>query len=177
MLTSLFKLLIGFGVNGFLFISKDAEARIFICRRMPAYSRRIFCNFKMRLDQSIKHRSWSQVHHKQSLQPVPTRRMKVNTALPIKAPKTKSTHPITQASIAVSPVRIRITIIFHLSDYAFDNVVLFKPSALGIFVVMVLKILTRTRNIVMRSVILPGTTSGGMRKLIQETITNMPEGR
>ena len=50
-------------------------------------------------------------------------------------------------------------------------------SAFGMFVVMVLKMLTSTRNTVMRSAILPGTMSGGMRKLNQETMTNMPEGR
>ena len=52
-----------------------------------------------------------------------------------------------------------------------------KPSALGIFVVMVLKMLTRTRNMVIRSVIRPGTTSGGIRNEIQDTMTNIPEGR
>ena len=38
LLTSLFKLLIGLGENGFLFFIKDAEARIFICSKIPAYS-------------------------------------------------------------------------------------------------------------------------------------------
>ena len=52
-----------------------------------------------------------------------------------------------------------------------------NPSALGMLVVMVLKMLTRTRNTVMSSVIRPGTMSGGMRKLIQDTTTNRPEGR
>ena len=73
--------------------------------------------------------------------------------MPIKAPNTKRTQTMTKASIAVN------------------------PSALGMLVVMVLKMLTRTRNTVMSSVIRPGTMSGGMRKLIQETMTNMPEGR
>ena len=49
---------------------------------------------------------------------------------PIKAPNTNSTQPMTQASMAVS------------------------PSALGMLVVMVLKMFTRTRKTVMRSVIL-----------------------
>ena len=49
---------------------------------------------------------------------------------PMRAPNTKRTQPMTQASIAV------------------------RPSALGIFVVIVLKMLTRTRKIVIRSVIL-----------------------
>ena len=51
-------------------------------------------------------------------------------SLPIRAPNTKRTQPITQASIAVS------------------------PSALGMLVVIVLKMFTRTRKIVIRSVIL-----------------------
>ena len=52
-----------------------------------------------------------------------------------------------------------------------------NPSAFGILVVIVLKILTSTRNTVTSSVILPGTISGGTRKLIHDTITNIPEGR
>ena len=50
-----------------------------------------------------------------------------------------------------------------------------RPSALGVLVVTVLKMLTRTRKRVMRSAILPGMTSGGTTKLIQETTTNRPE--
>ena len=42
---------------------------------------------------------------------------------------------------------------------------------------MVLKILTRTKKTVISRVILPGTMSGGMRKEIQDTMTNIPEGR
>ena len=49
---------------------------------------------------------------------------------PIKAPNTKRTQTMTQDSIAV------------------------RPSALGMFVVIVLKILTRTRNTVINRVIL-----------------------
>ena len=41
--------------------------------------------------------------------------------------------------------------------------------------VTVLKILTRTRKIVTSKAILPGMTSGGTTKLIQETTTNRPE--
>ena len=52
-----------------------------------------------------------------------------------------------------------------------------RPSALGILVVMVLKMLTSTRKTVTKSVMRPGTISGGTKKLIQETITNIPEGR
>ena len=73
--------------------------------------------------------------------------------LPTRAPNTKRTQTMTQASIAVS------------------------PSAFGMLVVMVLNMLTRTRKTVIRSVILPGTMSGGMRKEIQLTMTNIPEGR
>ena len=49
------------------------------------------------------------------------------------------------------------------------------PSALGVFVVTVLKMLTRTRKRVTRRAILPGITSIGMRKEIQDTMTNRPE--
>ena len=52
-----------------------------------------------------------------------------------------------------------------------------NPSAFGEFELMLLKMLTRTRKSVMRSAILPGTMSGGIRKEIQETTTNSPEGR
>ena len=41
--------------------------------------------------------------------------------------------------------------------------------------VMLLKILTRTRKRVMRRAILPGIMSGGTTKLIHETTTNNPE--
>ena len=51
------------------------------------------------------------------------------------------------------------------------------PSVLGVMAVTLLKMLIRTRNRVTRSAILPGTTSGGMRKLTQEVITNRVEGR
>ena len=47
-------------------------------------------------------------------------------------------------------------------------------SAFGMFVVMVLKMLTSTRNTVMRSAILPGITSIGIRNEIQDTITKRP---
>ena len=69
-----------------------------------------------------------------------------------------------------------------------------SPSAFGELVVTLLKMLTSTRNKVIRRVILPnkengltllfksdanlpGTMSGGMRKEIQETTTKSPEGR
>lgn len=99
---------------------------------------------------------------------------------------------MTHASIAVKPVKIR-----RIKNIKFFSVMKIykenhgsmaknffnifkgsnKPSALGIFVVMVLKMLTRTRNMVIRSVIRPGTTSGGIRNEIQDTMTNIPEGR
>ena len=49
-----------------------------------------------------------------------------------------------------------------------------RPSALGVLVVTLLKMLTSTRNKVTRRAILPGITSIGMRKDIQDTITNRP---
>ena len=52
-----------------------------------------------------------------------------------------------------------------------------SPSALGVLVVMLLKMLTSTRKSVMRSAIRPGMTSGGTTKLIQDTTTNRPEGQ
>ena len=48
------------------------------------------------------------------------------------------------------------------------------PSAFGVFVVTVLKMLTNTRKRVIKSAILPGITSGGTTKLIQDTTTNNP---
>ena len=59
-------------------------------------------------------------------------------------------------------------------NYAIRIVV---PSALGILVVIVLKILTKTRKTVTKRVIRPGTISAGTRKLIHDTITNIPDGR
>ena len=67
-----------------------------------------------------------------------------------KAPNTKRIQANIQASIAVS------------------------PSALGVLVVTLLKMLTSTRNSVTRSAILPGITSMGMRNEIHDTITNRP---
>ena len=67
-----------------------------------------------------------------------------------KAPNTKRIQANIQASIAVS------------------------PSALGVLVVTLLKMLTSTRNSVTRSAILPGITSIGMRNEIHETITKRP---
>ena len=74
----------------------------------------------------------------------------MNKTYSIKAPNTKRIQANIQASMAV------------------------RPSALGVLVVTVLKMLTSTRNRVTRSPILPGITSMGMRNEIQETITNKP---
>ena len=49
-----------------------------------------------------------------------------------------------------------------------------SPSALGVLVVTVLKMLTSTRNRVTRRPILPGMTSIGIKNEIQDTITNKP---
>ena len=68
----------------------------------------------------------------------------------ISAPKTKRMHANIHASMAV------------------------RPSALGVLVVTLLKMLTNTRNKVTRRPILPGITSMGMRNDIQDTITNKP---
>ena len=51
------------------------------------------------------------------------------------------------------------------------------PSTLGETLVMVLKMLVSTRKRVTRRAIRPGTTSGGMRKLTQDTTTNSPDGK
>ena len=51
------------------------------------------------------------------------------------------------------------------------------PSTFGETFVIVLKMLVRTRKSVTSKAILPGTTSGGMTKLTQDTATNKPLGR
>ena len=51
------------------------------------------------------------------------------------------------------------------------------PSVLGDTFVTLLKMLMRTRKRVTNRAIRPGTTSGGMRKLTQEVITNKVEGK
>ena len=50
-----------------------------------------------------------------------------------------------------------------------------RPSALGVLVVTLLKMLTSTRKRVTNRAILPGITSIGIRKDIHETITNSPK--
>ena len=74
----------------------------------------------------------------------------MNKTYSIKAPNTKRIQANIQASMAV------------------------RPSALGVLVVTVLKMLTSTRNRVTRRAIRPGMTSMGMRNEIQETITKRP---
>ena len=54
-------------------------------------------------------------------------------------------------------------------------VMAFIPSVLGELEVTVLKILISTRNRVINMAIRPGTTSGGTKKLTQDTTTNRPE--
>ena len=51
------------------------------------------------------------------------------------------------------------------------------PSALGVLVVTLLKMLTRTRKRVMSKAIRPGMTSGGTTKLIHDTTTKRPKGK
>ena len=51
------------------------------------------------------------------------------------------------------------------------------PSVFGVIAVTLLKMLMRTRKSVTSKAILPGTTSGGMRKLTQEVMTKRVEGR
>ena len=63
---------------------------------------------------------------------------------PSRAPKTKRMQVMTQAEMEV------------------------RPSTLGEFVVMLVKMLINTRNRVTSKVILPGTISGGIRKLACE---------
>ena len=50
-----------------------------------------------------------------------------------------------------------------------------RPSALGVLVVTVLKMLTSTRNRVTSSAIRPGITSIGIRNEIHDTITKSPK--
>ena len=54
-------------------------------------------------------------------------------------------------------------------------VMAFMPSVLGELEVTVLKILISTRNRVINMAMRPGTTSGGTKKLTQDTTTNRPE--
>ena len=51
------------------------------------------------------------------------------------------------------------------------------PSALGVFAVTVLNMLTKARNKVTRRINLPGIALTGIKKDIQLTTTNSPLGR
>ena len=77
----------------------------------------------------------------------------LNFTYSIRAPNTNRMHANIHASIAVS------------------------PSALGVLVVTLLKMLTKTRNRVTSRAILPGITSIGIRNEIQLTMTKSPLGR
>ena len=76
---------------------------------------------------------------------------------PIRAPNTNNIQLNIQISIAVRP----------RSKYKYSNYTdcTASPSALGVLVVMLLKMLTSTRNKVTRRAILPGMMSGGTTKL------------
>ena len=75
------------------------------------------------------------------------------TTYSIRAPNTNRMHANIHASMAVS------------------------PSAFGVLVVTLLKMLTNTRNRVTSKAILPGITSIGIKNEIQLTMTNNPLGR
>ena len=52
-----------------------------------------------------------------------------------------------------------------------------SPSAFGVLMVTLLKMLTKTRKIVTSSDMRPGITSGGITKETHEVITNSPESK
>ena len=86
---------------------------------------------------------------------------------PIRAPNTNRIQESIHISIAVKPEKRKTAI--HLLIHS-----AFSPSAFGVLVVTVLKMLTRTRKRVTRSAILPGMMSGGTTKLIHDTTTKRP---
>ena len=63
-----------------------------------------------------------------------------------------------------------ISLVGRVKDYS--KFILRDLKTLGMLLVMLLKMLTRTRKTVTRMVILPGTLSGGTRKLKQEMNQN-----
>merc|ERR1719376_723009 len=71
----------------------------------------------------------------------------------MRAPKTKSMQANIQASMAV------------------------KPSALGVLVVTVLKMLTNTKNNITNKAIRPGMMSEGTRKETHDTATKRLDGK
>ncbi len=99
-----------------------------------------------------------------------------------RAPKTKNMQAIIQEEMAVIPkiklIQIACTVLIHgLMLYRTVNPLGMVPSTFGELLVIVLKMLVSTRNRVTRRAILPGMTSGGIRKLTHETTTNRPDGR
>jgi hypothetical protein len=58
-----------------------------------------------------------------------------------------------------------------------QDVIAVIPSVFGEILVIVLKMLLSTRKSVTRSAMRPGTTSGGIRKLTQDTTTKSPLGK
>lgn len=115
--------MIGFGENGFLFNIREADARIFIWSKIPAYSEIVFVIYydssaaTVRPNKSFKWFSclkWSFLEET-NLTFYPKNLFYV----PISAPNTKRTQPMTHASIAVKPVKIeenRKYKVFFLSD-------------------------------------------------------------
>ena len=79
--------------------------------------------------------------------------------LPMSAQKTKMMLTIMNISIAVRPSAWNVLVENS------DKLLILQQQTFGILLVMLLKILTRTRKTVTRIVILPGTLSGGTRKL------------
>ena len=103
--------MIGFGENGFLFNIREADARIFIWSKIPAYSEIVFVIYydssaaTVRPNKSFKWFSclkWSFLEET-NLTFYPKNLFYV----PISAPNTKRTQPMTHASIAVNPVKIK----------------------------------------------------------------------
>ena len=76
-----------------------------------------------------------------------------NFTYSIKVPNTNKMHENIHAAIAVG------------------------PSALGVFAVTVLKMLTKARNKVTRRIILPGIALTGIKNEIQRATTASPVGR
>lgn len=100
---------------------------------------------------------WQKSRSQKSMRPIffagLTSRKQRSVAQAIREPKTKKMQAIIHMEMAV------------------------MPSTLGEMLVMVLKMLTSTRKSVTRSAMRPGTTSGGIKKLTQETMTKRPLGK
>ena len=76
-------------------------------------------------------------------------------AYPLRAPKTKRMHVIIQAERKFY-IKADMHLILEIAV---------SPSTFGEFEVTLLKILIKTRKMVTRRVIRPGTISGGIKKL------------